>query len=340
MRSYILRKLAQALFLALVIIVMNFFILRLTPGNPYASAKYLMELGNNGRPLTAVQLSKLSDLQDKLGIVLDPWPEALLEWFAGVVRLDFGYSILSIEPVAPGLFKAAAGSLWLLLFGLALGAGLGIPLGIYAAHRHGTWKDKAAQLFSAVFTALPAWFLIILVEYLNRTIWIASGKRLSLIPVYSAMSSEEYSRLDQNVVRFWSIAVPVFFLGAVFLALFFSQTRSQTLEVMSENYVRTAHAKGLPARHVNFRHIFRNSLPPLISILSGVVPFIFGAQILLEREGGWSGLGNYFIGAAQLRDYTVLMGVFTLLTLVCVACNFLADIAYALVDPRVRQALK
>jgi peptide/nickel transport system permease protein len=336
MGRFILRRLLLAVFIILVIIFINFIILRLTPGDPYTTGQILAIQANNGKPLTPAQLNGLEQMRQSVAIYLDPWPEAFLRWLGNIVRFDWGNSITSRFPIGPILTQAAFGSLWLLLMSLGLGAGVGIPLGIFAALRRGTWKDKVVQFVSIIFTTLPGWFFLVLFTYLNQQIFILSGKKFSLQPIPPMFGSFN----PDFAYQFWGIFLPVFFLAATFLALFCTQARSQTLEVLNEDYVRTARAKGLPARRVLLWHIFRNSLAPLVSILGGLIPFIFGAQILIETSGGWFGLGSLFLQSARGRDYTTLMGIFTILAAACVLCSFLADIGYGLIDPRVREKIK
>lgn len=339
MGRFIFRRFLIAVFIILAIIFVNFIILRLTPGDPYTIGQIQAIRANNGRPLTAAQQANLAELRQSVAIYLDPWPEAFARWLGNIARFDWGNSVTTRYPVGPLLAQAALSSLWLLLMALGLGAGVGIPLGIYAAIRRGTWKDKAVQFLSVIFNTLPGWFFLIIFTYLNQQIWAFSGKTFTLQPVRDSLGNQ-LKGIFLMPAQAWHTFLPVFFLAATFLALFSAQARSQTLEVLNEDYVRTARAKGLPGRRVLLWHIFRNSLAPLVSILGGLIPFIFGAQILIENAGNWAGLGYLFLSSAHGRDYTTLMGIFTILAAVCVLTSFLADIAYGLIDPRVREKLK
>ncbi|MBN9390394.1 MAG: ABC transporter permease [Chloroflexi bacterium] len=339
MGRFILRRLLASILIILVIIFVNFIILRLTPGDPYTIGQIQAIQANKGRPLTAAQQASLAELRQSVTIYLDPWPEAFTRWLGNIVRFDWGNSVTTRYPIGPQLTQAALSSLWLLLMALGLGAGLGIPLGIYAALRRGTWKDKVIQFSSVIFTTLPGWFFLVIFTYLNQQIWALSGKTFTLQPVRDSLGNP-LNGFFLMAEQGWHTFLPIFFLAATFLALFSAQARSQTLEVLNEDYVRTARAKGLPVRRVMLWHIFRNSLQPLVSILGGLIPFVFGAQMLIENAGYWSGLGNLFLGSAHGRDYTTLMGIFTILAAACVLTSFLADIAYGLIDPRVREELK
>ncbi|HEX2910664.1 MAG TPA: ABC transporter permease [Chloroflexia bacterium] len=337
MRRFIIRRLWQSVLLVLAILLLNFFILRLTPGDPYSTLQYQMLQASNGNELNASQQRQLNDLRQRMGLYLDPWPQAFISWASGLIHFDFGNSVVNGQPLTPQLKEAAIGSFWLLFFAALFGAVLGIPLGIYSAYRAGTWKDKTIKILTGVFVALPGWFMLQLVQFLNQQLWEATGRHFSIIPI--ATNELEYAR-NSDLVRFWHNCLPVVFLGAVIVALLWGQSRAQTLEVLSEDYVRTARAKGLRSREIVFRHVFRTSLSPLITIFGGLLPFVFGAQVLIEYFGKWSGLGYLFLNAASQRDYTMLMGVFTLLALTCVICSLLADIAYGIVDPRVSEKAK
>lgn len=257
-----------------------------------ANQQYLALQNNKGKPLTTKQQKELKQLKERLDIYLNPWPEAFLTWFSGVLHLDFGKSIQTGEPITARLVNAAGSSIRLFSLSLLIGAGIGIPLGIYAAYKRGTWKDKIIQLIAVIFTALPGWFFIILVKFLNLQLWLATDKNFSILPAFQTL--QEFRLINPTIIEFWQGCIPVFFLSAIFLALFCGQTRSQILDVLNEDYVRTARAKGLPGRTVLVRHVFRNSLSPLISTLGGLIPFVFGAQILIEKTAGWSGLGVFF----------------------------------------------
>jgi peptide/nickel transport system permease protein len=246
-----------------------------------------------------------------------------------VLRLDFGNSVSSGQPFTPQLMAAALNSFWLLLLATLIGLTLGVALGLYAAYHPHSWQDNTIKILALLFIALPGWYMITAFDWANAQLWLLTGQRFSIMPL---------GKVDPATSQFWgSFLQPVFFQGAILLALFWSQTRSQALVVLKQDYVRTATAKGLPARKVLFWHVLRNSLTPIISIFGGLLPFVFASQILIEKVTFWDGLSRVFLQAAYNRDYTVLMGVFTLLALVCVACSYLADLAYALVDPKLRE---
>jgi|GEM_PF-1989808 len=335
MTAYILRKLLQSILLIGVVLIINFFILRLTPGNPYDTTLYLDLEKNNGNALTAKQQNDLTQLKNRLSIYFEPAPEAFTKWAGGVLRFDFGYSVISGEPFTPRLMQAALNSFWLLLFATLIGSTLGISLGLYAAYHPNSWQDTAIKFFALIVIALPGWYMLIAFDWFNTQLWLLTGKNFSIVP--KADTYEQYKKFDPNLLLFWRNFKPIFFLGAILLALFWGQTRSQTLAVLNQDYVRTARAKGLRGGRVLLWHVLRNSLNPIISIFGGLLPFVFASQILIESRTSWDGLGQMFLGAASARDYTILMAIFTLLVLVCVFCSFLADIALALIDPKIRE---
>jgi len=335
MTAYILRKLLQSILLIGVVLIINFFILRLTPGNPYDTSRYLDLEKNNGKALTTQQQNDLTQLKNRSSIYFDPAPEAFAQWAGRVMRLDFGYSVISGEPFTPRLIRAALNSFWLLLFATLVGAILGVSLGLYAAYHPNSWQDTGIKFFALIVIALPGWYMLIAFDWFNTQLWLLTGKNFSIVPI--AQTYEQSQKLDPNLLLFWQNFLPIFFLGAILLALFWGQTRSQALAVLNQDYVRTARAKGLRGGRVLLWHVLRNSLNPIISIFGGLLPFVFASQILIEKYSGWDGLGQMFLGAASARDYTILMAVFTLLVLVCVSCSFLADIALALIDPKIRE---
>jgi len=314
MRRFFFRRLLQSILLIFIIIFINFIILRITPGDPISIAKAQGDRFNSSQAHP-----DQAGVQKQLKIYTDPLPIAFFNWTLNALTLDFGTSLQTKLPVTPNVVRAAINSFWLLVGGLLLGM-LGIPLGIYASLHRGKVVDSFLQFITLLFTALPGWFLALLITF--------AYIQLVYVPTY--LKTGEDLSFPQ-----WFSFLPTFFIAVIFLSRFFIYSRSQTLEVLQEDYVRTARAKGLPNRIVLLRHIFRNSLSPLISILGGLIPFIFSAQILIESSARGGGLGGLFIRSAASRDYTTLMAIFTVLAVACVLCSFLADMAYALSDPRV-----
>ncbi len=169
------------------------------------------------------------------------------------------------------------------------------------------------KVLAVIFMTLPGWYLIaVLYRFDPRRQW------LSIIPS-------------------WNSVLAVFALSIIVLALMWGQTRSQVINVLKQDYVRTARSKGLPGQQVLTRHVMRNSLTPSLGIFGGLLPFLLTSQLLIERMTSWQGLGNFFFQAAYQRDYTELMGVFTLLVVICVASSFLADLIQVYLEPKLRE---
>lgn len=328
MRTFILRRLLQTIGLIVAITLINFIVLRLTPGDPITTAENTKIPGAAAR-----QKANIEELKKRLEIYTDPLPLAYVKWLSRVATLDLGKDIYNDTPVLPQVLEAAKNSFWLLFYATLLGM-VGIPLGMYAALRRGTWKDKLIQLISVIFTPIPGWFIAVLFDFVNAQIYNATGRTFSIRPV-----PEEIQRANPFVITAWEWLFPIGLLAIPLLALFSNYARSQTLEVLNQDYVRTAYAKGLPRRVVLFRHVFRNSLSPLITILGGLVPFIFTTQMLIESSArGPGGIAGLFLGGANVRNYTLLMAIFTVLAVVCVLSSLLADLAHGLVDARVRES--
>ncbi len=316
MRVFFVRRLLQSVLLILAITFINFVILRVTPGDPLSIAKY-----NDGKPLTARDAEKIAALQKQLKIYTDPFPLAFVDWTVNAITFSFGDSVQTRLPVTPRVLRAATNSFWLLVGGVLLGL-VGIPLGVWAALRRDSRIDSVLRFITLIFTTLPGWFIALFVHYiLGQYLITHQDNQIPFLAGFFAF-------------------LPTFLIAVIFMARFFTYARAQTLEVLQEDYVRTAHAKGLPSSIVLYRHVFRNSLAPIIGIFGGLIPFIFSAQILIERSSGVDGLGGLFLSSAASRDYTTLMAIFTFLTTICVLCSFLADMAYGLFDPRVRTYAK
>lgn len=329
MRAFIIRRLIQSLVLIMIVSVINFLILRATPGDPLTTAKFT----TRGLP-AAVQKNQLEELEQRLHIYTDPLPVAFLEWVGKALTLDFGYSVQTGQPVGPEVAAAATTSFWLLMRGVLVGL-IGIPLGIYAALHQGSLRDKLIQLLTTLFTTLPGWYLALFIAFLNIQIYQASGKTFSFLPYYAL--SDKTQQINPELLQIWLMVLPTLLLGATFLARFCSYVRTQTLGILKEDYIRTAHAKGLPARIVLTRHVLRNSLSPVISLFGGLIPFIFGTQLLIEYATGTSGIGTLFLSGVSSRDYTLLMAIFSFIAVACITTSLVADLIYALVDPKVRE---
>lgn len=309
---YAARRLAQSLVLWLGITALSFAIMHLAPGGPLR----FME-DPRFSPDVAAEIEASFGLRD-------PIPLQYARWLFRVVQLDFGRSFADNRPVIDKIIERWPNSLQLSLAGIALGL-LGIPFGVLAAVRRDRATDVAIRLIVVFLNAVPHWWLGLLVL-------VASANLLPIVPLGGMASIGGGGLFD----RLWHLLLPASLLGLSGWVVFARFTRSEVLEVLRQDYVRTARAKGVPESAVIRRHALRNALIPIVTILGGSLPALFGGALLIETVFSWPGLGRLFYDAANGRDYPLLMGLTVIGSLLVLLGNLLADLLYGVVDPRVR----
>jgi len=318
MRRFLIRRLLQSAFLLLAIMTLSFALMHAAPGGP------LQLLAEDPR----MSASTIRDIEERLGLH-DPLPLQYAKWVWGVVRLDFGVSFVDKRPVISILWDAAVNTFWLTIGGTIIGL-LGIPLGVYAARHRGKVGDNLVRVLTVVLNAIPHWWLGLLLIILISNIAIGGGpKLLPLGQMYTIGG-------DNFIDRLWHMILPSFLVSLGYIIVFTRFARSQTLDVLNQDYVRTARAKGMSEGVVTRSHVLRTSLIPLITIFGGLLPALFGGLVLTESVLSWPGMGTTFISAALQRDYPVLLGTILFLSILVIVGNLLSDLAYGLVDPRVR----
>lgn len=312
MTRYIIRRTIQSMFLLLGITVISFTIMRLAPGGPVAFLE-----DPKMRPEVLAEIRRSFGLEE-------PLPMQYARWLMGVARLDFGRSFIDNRPVMDKIWERVPATFQLALVSLLLGL-LGIPLGLYAALRRGSWLDNAVRVFIVVGNAVPHWWL-------GLMILLLSASTVRIFPLGGMYTPGQDSLLD----RLWHLALPAI-IGAMSGWIVFGRfMRSETLEVIRQDYIRTAHAKGLPQKLVLGRHALRNALIPIVTILGGSLSGLFSGAVLLETTFSWPGMGRLAVTAAFQRDYPLLMALTVVFSILVILGNLLADIAYGFVDPRVR----
>ncbi len=262
----------------------------------------------------------------------------------GVLHGDFGYSIGSGEKVEDRIIRAALPTFILAGVSLIVWLSIAITMGVYAAIRRYSWFDNAATVFSYVGFAMPTFWLGIML------IFLFSGPGLNILPAGGMTETRLSPPFGSD--RYWvyfgqqpiqalfdigrHLILPVITLVVVNIAGDSRFVRASMLESLSQDYVRTAKAKGLPARTVNFKHALRPALLPVITNIGLEIPFLFTGAIVTETIFSWPGIGKLTIDATREFDYPILMGVLLVTSVLVVLANLLADIAYGVVDPRIK----
>jgi peptide/nickel transport system permease protein len=308
-RRYLLRRLLQSALLLLVVITAIFFLIHLTPGGPEAA------LANN--PRTSPE--EVQRLKQNFGL-LDPLPVQYARWLANAIRLDFGRSYFYARPATDVVAERLGPTIQLGLMSYLV-ALLGVPLGVLAATHRGRLGDGVIRLLTTLGHALPTWwFGLTIIVLLNSLLgWFPNGQGHG--------GPWEW---------FSYIIFPALVLGLAALVSFTRFVRSEVLEVLNQDYVRTAHAKGLPDAFVVSRHVLRNALLPVVTQLGYVLPAVLSGALITEYVFSWPGVGRLFYEAAVARDYPILLAILTMTTAATIIGTLLADIGYGIVDPRVR----
>ena len=312
MGPYLLQRLLVTIPTLFGVSVLVFLTLHLTPGDP---AQVIL-----GPKATA---SSLANLRRDLGLD-KPLPVQYGRWITGIFVGDWGRSIQLKTAVLPLVWTRFKATLLLSAAAMLLAAGSGILLGVVSAVRAGRLLDRAAIVTTLVGYSLPAFFLGLLLQ-------LAFGLWFGWLPVTGMYQPEGGGLLDLVA----HLVLPAVTLSAGIGALIARMTRATMMEVLSQDYVRTATAKGLKKRSVVFRHAFRNAFIPILTILGLQVGYILGGAVLVEEVFGWPGVGTLAVNAILARDFPLVQGITLLVALTYVLINLITDVFYTLVDPRI-----
>lgn len=330
MKGYIFKRLLQIIPTLLGITFITFLIIQLAPGNP-ATLKLQMsgqgQLGDRGiSPEVIEQTKKLYGL-DK------PLHEQYLLWVKRVFTLDFGTSYKDHRNVWEKIAERLPVTIQLNLISIFLVYLIAIPFGVYSAVRPGSFWDHALTLFFFFLYSLPSfWVAVLLIMFLG------GGDFWDIFPAYniSSIGAEALSPLQWLLDRVWHLVLPVTCITYGGLAYLSRLTRANMLEVIREDYVRTARAKGLSERVVIFRHAFRNALLPIITLLAFLLPSMFGGSVIIESIFSIPGMGQLGFEAVLGRDYPVIMAITTVSAMLTLIGLLISDLLYAAMDPRIK----
>ncbi|KAB2848959.1 MAG: ABC transporter permease [Hyphomicrobiaceae bacterium] len=309
MLSYFARRLLLALSTGLAVLTLVFCIVRILPGKPSH-----VILGDFASQAAIEALDKRLGLDRPILVqYVDFMKKALLG--------DWGVSMVTDRPIASEIMSVLPWTLELTLAALLIGAVTGIPLGVLAALRRNRAADNAIRVISLVGLSFPAFVSAVL-------LLLIFAIELGWMPVISAKTGS---------LTAWaqSLALPAINLGLINAAYITRVTRSAMLEVLEEDYVRTARAKGVPWHAVVWRHAFGNALLPIVTVIGLFLGILIGNSVLTEIVFNRPGLGKLIVGALSQRDYTMLQGLMVIYTLLVVAVNVLTDLVYGIIDPRV-----
>jgi peptide/nickel transport system permease protein len=316
MAQYILKRLLAMIPTLLGVAILIFVLLRVVPGD-VVEARYLAQ----GSQFVSQDLMNLE--RAKLGLDKPLWQQ-FTTWMAGLARLDFGVSMWTGAPISEEIKLRFALSLQLALMASCIATLLAIPLGIIAAVKQDTWVDYAVRVFSIAGLATPSFWLGILMILTMLVVfkWIPPM-------VFTPFWVDPWLNLQQLI---W----PALAVGYRYSAVGTRMMRSAMLEVLREDYIRTARAKGLWLKLILTRHALKNAILPVLTIISLEFAFLLGGLVVTEQVFNLNGLGMLFVEAISRRDYTLTQALVMLVATVFLLVNFFVDIAYAWLDPRIR----
>ena len=316
MAFYILKRLLAIIPTLFGVAVLIFLLLRVVPGD-VVEARYMGEGGQ-------FQSQELMQLErKKLGLDQPLWKQ-FTTWMAGLARLDFGISMWTGSPITEEIELRFALSLQLALMASTIATLLAIPLGILAAIKQDTWVDYAVRVFSIAGLAMPSFWLGILMILGMLIIfkWLPPM-------VFTPLWVNPWENLAQLI---W----PALAVGYRYSAVGTRMMRSAMLEVLREDYIRTARAKGLWLKLILSRHALKNAILPVLTVISLEFAFLLGGLVVTEQVFNLNGLGMLFVEGIARRDYTLTQALVMLVATFFLIVNFVVDIAYAWLDPRIR----
>ena len=333
MLRFVIRRLLLLVPILLGLSILVFAWIRALPGGPAEAL-----LGERLTPESRQQIEKQYGLDDP--VFVQYWRYLKTT----VVDRDLGTSINTRRPVSEELKERFPATIELAVAAMLFAMVLGVPLGYVAAKRYGGPVDQASLVVSLLGVSMPIFFLAILLKYIFAI-------QLGLLPTVGRISvlidiehPTNFYVLDAIIAgdpeALWDVIkhliLPAIALGSIPLAIVARITRAATLDVQNEDYVRTARAKGLPPRIVDTRHIFRNALLPIATIIGLQTGLLLSGAVLTETVFAWPGMGTWLVEAIDNRNYPVLQGGILFVSLVFVLVNLLVDLSYALINPRIR----
>ena len=327
MRDYIFKRLLLLIPTLFGITLITFFIIQLAPGNP-VERKLQLDQGIQAEAIT----QQIVEETKKLYGLDKPIYVRYWIWVKQIATLDFGRSYKDHRPVINKIAERIPITLTLNIISIILIYLIAIPIGVFSAVAHGRFSERVSTFFLFMLYSIPSfWMAMILIFFLG------GGDYWDLFPVYGILSpeAENYPFFKKALNFLWHIVLPVFCLTYGGLAYLSRFQKGTLLEVLREDFVRTATAKGLPRHIVILKHALRNALIPIITILAGILPAMIGGSVIIESIFSIPGIGQLGFESVLSRDYPVIMAIATISAILTLIGILIADLLYVLVDPRI-----
>ena len=312
MLSYIIRRLASTVLVMGIVAVFVFLLLHLSPGDPAA-----IIAGDNASG------EQIAGIRRQLGLD-DALPVQFFRWLSAVLQGDLGISIFSNEPVLKLISQRVEPTLSLALTTLIVAVTLAVSFGVIAAWKVGSWIDRLLMVVSVIGFSVP----VFVVGYMLIYVFSIT---LRWLPV------QGYSPIDQGLWPWFErLILPSIALGLAYVALIARITRTAMLDVLAEDYIRTARAKGVATRSMLLKHALKNAGVPIVTVIGIGVALLIGGVVITETVFNIPGVGRLVVDAISKRDYPIIQGVILIFSGVYVLVNLLVDLSYTLLDPRIR----
>lgn len=351
MVAYVIRRLLGLIPVLIGVTLLIFFLTRVIPGDPAIAM-----LGERAAPNLVERLRVDLGLDRPLffnvagfretGSLKTLFDSQYFGYMGGLLRGDMGRSILTLVPITQSLTHRFPATIELALAAMLLAIVVGVPAGVIAAIRRGTWVDTGVTLVAIVGVSFPVFWLAILLIYLFAVVlgWLPPSGRLSIgtsiepitgLYVLDGLLRGNLSAAGNAAKH---LVLPALALGTIPLAIVVRMTRSAMLEVLGQDYVRTARAKGLPAIRVVRKHSLRNALLPVVTVIGLSFGSLLSGAILTETVFSWPGIGRWVYDGIAARDYPIIQGGVIFVAALFVIVNLLVDVSYSLIDPRIQYA--
>jgi len=311
MFKYTLRRVLQSVPILLIVLTLVFLVVRVLPGDPAVAA-----LGDYASE------ASVQALREKLGLNDPIWLQ-YVKFLADLVSGDLGISAITGYPVAKQVVRVLPYTLELTFCAILLGYLLGVPLGISAAVHRNSFIDYFNRIFSLLGLSVPAFYLGIILILVFSIIF----------PIFPVVGGGDFWDLKDNLRH---LVLPGLSLGLLMMAYVTRMTRSAILDVLREDYVRTAHAKGVLEPIILYKHVLRNALIPIVALGGLYAVVLIGSSVMVEIVFSRPGLGKLMVGAIKQRDYTTLQSVMVIYAVLVVLINLATDLIYGLIDPRIK----
>ena len=313
MLGYTIKRALMTIPVILVVALFVFLLLRLSPGDPAAVIA--------GDYATAEDVERI---REKLGLS-EPIAVQFVTWVSALLQGDFGTSIFSSKPVTELIMQRLEPTLLLAASTIIFSVIVAVPLGTIAAYKSGSWIDRFVMFFSVGGFSIPVFVLGYILIYFFSLTW-------RILPVQGYKSPFEF-----GIIPFLQhIILPTITLSVIYIALLARMTRASVIEVLEEDYIRTARAKGLSETKILMRHALKNAAVPIVTVIGLGIALLIGGVVVTESVYNIPGLGRLVLDAVLARDYPIIQGLILFFSLIYVLLNLIIDLTYTLFDPRIK----